>query len=510
MLLPFQHWRAIRSLLACAAVLLAGCERPAGSETESAASMANALPVAAVASQSPDTQHAREIYRNTPVLGELPRAEFDRTMQAITQWVAPKAGCMHCHVEGDMASDAKPAKQTARQMLQMVQHLNANWKPHLGSEGVTCQTCHQGATRPPRHWLTGDPAQQADAQYALMLHFSESLAADCSVCHAKPGAPGTAWGTAEPQVAQRERLHQMAKNGLRLVQNINAQHLALIDPRAQPAATRSVASAGAAVAGQVDCATCHQGSRKPPSDGAPRARDYAALTLVPTERSPGGDSASDLQSASATGQSRCNSVAEQAARLGSRIPLEVGLRPLLGNAVLALFAAPDSACAMLDLRVQPGDTVEAYVSHVGYTSVRYRRAATGSEASGWVRSDRLGPPVDRAAFAHSGNGAASASAASGAPAVAGLLAAADDCSGADTAADSAVSLRARRQVLGTGRLQFYSAPHEGCPLRGVFILPGEPVVALLQASRFTAVHYVNPRTGGQASGWVRSDRLGGG
>jgi len=127
-----------------------------------------------------------------------------------------------------------------------------------------------------------------------------------------------------------------------------------------------------------------------------------------------------------------------------------------------------------------------------------------------VRSDRLGPPVDRAAFAHSGNGAASASAASGAPAVAGLLAAADDCSGADTAADSAVSLRARRQVLGTGRLQFYSAPHEGCPLRGVFILPGEPVVALLQASRFTAVHYVNPRTGGQASGWVRSDRLGGG
>jgi hypothetical protein len=70
--------------------------------------------------------------------------------------------------------------------------------------------------------------------------------------------------------------------------------------------------------------------------------------------------------------------------------------------------------------------------------------------------------------------------------------------------------RARRQVLGKGRLQFYSAPNETCPLRGIFILPGEPVVALQQAARFTAVHYVNPRTGGQASGWVLSERLGGG
>jgi hypothetical protein len=36
------------------------------------------------------------------------------------------------------------------------------------------------------------------------------------------------------------------------------------------------------------------------------------------------------------------------------------------------------------------------------------------------------------------------------------------------------------------------------------------VVTLQQAARFTAVHYVNPRTGGQAQGWVLSERLGGG
>ena len=83
------------------------------------------------------------------------------------------------------------------------------------------------------------------------------------------------------------------------------------------------------------------------------------------------------------------------------------------------------------------------------------------------------------------------------------------CQAPETAAVAALPVRARRQVLGQGRLQFYSAPDAACPLRGIFILPGEPVVPLQQAARFTAVHYVNPRTGGQASGWVLSERLGG-
>lgn len=560
MFLSHLPWRALCGLLLAAAALT-GCERQVAEPTAVAAARgAEAKPAVAQPSEAQganaaarSTLTANAVYRNTPVLGELPRAEFDRTMQAITQWVAPQAGCAHCHVDGDFASDAKPAKQTARRMLQMVQHLNADWKPHVGGEGVTCYACHRGETRPAQRWQPGDAAlgadhpfqvylggiagrpradlsaaQQADSQYALMLHFTESLAADCSACHAKPVNAAAATQTADvskaPDAAARERLHRLAGTGLRLVQNLNTQHLnpaLAITTAALPvgAAKAPPGHATSTAISQVHCASCHQGSRKPPVDAAPRARDYAALTLVPTERSGALSSASAgglLQAGLSSGNDdRCARAATQAARLGERIPAESGLRMLRGSETaaaptpLALFAAPDSACALLDLRVQAGEVVEVYVSHAGYTSVRYRRSSTGSEVRGWIRSDQLGPAVTRTAVAQGGVSALAPSAAT-APVAAGLLAAAGDCRGSDAAPESAVALRARRQVLGSGRLQFYSAPDEGCPLRGVFILPGEPVVALLQASRFTAVHYVNPRTGGQASGWVRSDRLGGG
>ena len=561
MFLSHLPWRALCGLLLAAAALT-GCERQvADPEAAATAHGAEAKPAVAHAAVVPSaapavrpTLTANAVYRNTPVLGELPRAEFDRTMQAITQWVAPQAGCAHCHVDGDFASDAKPTKQTARRMLQMVQHLNADWKPHVGGEGITCYTCHRGEIRPAQRWQPGDAAlgadhpfqvylggiagrprlalsaaQQADSQFALMLHFTESLAADCSACHAKPVNAAAATQTVdiakESDAAARERLHRLAGNGLRLVQNLNTQHLnpaLAITTTALPvgAAKAQPGHATSTSISQVHCASCHQGSRKPPADGAPRARDYAALTLVPTERSGAFTSASAgglLQAGLPSGNDdRCARAATQAARLGERIPAESGLRTLRGSETaaaaatpLALFAAPDSACALLDLRMQAGEVVEVYVSHAGYTSVRYRRGSTGSEVRGWIRSDQLGPAVTRTAVAQGGVSAPAPSAAT-APAAAGLLAAAGDCRGSEAASESAVALRARRQVLGSGRLQFYSAPDESCPLRGVFILPGEPVVALLQASRFTAVHYVNPRTGGQASGWVRSDRLGGG
>lgn len=67
--------------------------------------------------------------------------------------------CQHCHVgEGDdlstfdFASDAKPAKATARRMLQMVRAINGEWLKDVGAPAhgpkVTCFTCHRGATKP--------------------------------------------------------------------------------------------------------------------------------------------------------------------------------------------------------------------------------------------------------------------------------------------------------------------------------------------------------------------------
>lgn len=64
-----------------------------------------------------------------------------------------------------------------------------------------------------------------------------------------------------------------------------------------------------------------------------------------------------------------------------------------------------------------------------------------------------------------------------------------------------------QKVLGTGRLQFYSAPSQKCVIDGVFILPGERVESYMTYGDFTSVMYINEKTGGDASGWVLTSRL---
>jgi hypothetical protein len=63
-------------------------------------------------------------------------------------------------------------------------------------------------------------------------------------------------------------------------------------------------------------------------------------------------------------------------------------------------------------------------------------------------------------------------------------------------------------VTGSGRLQFYSAPNAACAMDGVFVIPRDFLVAYAQTdSGWSSVMYVNPRTGADVSGWVRSERL---
>ena len=63
-------------------------------------------------------------------------------------------------------------------------------------------------------------------------------------------------------------------------------------------------------------------------------------------------------------------------------------------------------------------------------------------------------------------------------------------------------------VVGTGRLQFHSAPDGACPMKGVFIIPKDEVIAYAQTrDGWSSVMYLNPRTGNDVSGWVRSGRL---
>jgi hypothetical protein len=63
-------------------------------------------------------------------------------------------------------------------------------------------------------------------------------------------------------------------------------------------------------------------------------------------------------------------------------------------------------------------------------------------------------------------------------------------------------------VAGAGRLQFHSAPNPRCPTPGVFVIPGDRLIAYAVADNgWSSVTFSNPRTGNVASGWVRSERL---
>jgi hypothetical protein len=63
-------------------------------------------------------------------------------------------------------------------------------------------------------------------------------------------------------------------------------------------------------------------------------------------------------------------------------------------------------------------------------------------------------------------------------------------------------------VIGVGRLQFYSAPSFRCRMNGVFVVPRDELIAYGETNDgWSSVMYVNPRTGNNVSGWVRSERL---
>ena len=107
-----------------------------------------------------DTRKATEAYRNVTVLTDLNAGEFMRLQQAITNWVAPQQGCDFCHAGADFASDEKPTKAAARDMIKMVRHLNADWTEHVGGAGVTCWSCHRGQPVPAEIWFSRPPHPQ--------------------------------------------------------------------------------------------------------------------------------------------------------------------------------------------------------------------------------------------------------------------------------------------------------------------------------------------------------------
>jgi photosynthetic reaction center cytochrome c subunit len=317
-----------------AATLLTGCERPpvdtvqrgyrgTGMElvynprTELKVAMANQAPP--VTEPAGDAgPKARDLYKNVPLLGHLGVAEFTRLMAAMTEWVAPQEGCNYCHDPANMGEDTKYTKVVARRMIEMTQHINVDWKPHVASTGVTCFTCHRGKAVPLQVWfkappqdlksnfigdrygqnapmkmvglssLTYDPYSlyllgdqtigigattalptghvasilHTEQTYGLMMHMSDGLGVNCTYCHNTRNFK--TWEGSPPQ-------RTAAWHGIRMARDLNNAYLVPLTKSFPPNRLGPLGDVA-----KVNCATCHQGVYKP-MYGAQMAKAYPAL-----------------------------------------------------------------------------------------------------------------------------------------------------------------------------------------------------------------------------------------
>ncbi len=98
---------------------------------------------------------AEQVFKNIVVLKGTPA---DQLMPAM-QFVAASLGvnCEFCHVRGQMDSDEKGPKKTARAMMVMQAAINKdNFRGRLQ---ITCYSCHRGATHP----VNMPPVLESDA-----------------------------------------------------------------------------------------------------------------------------------------------------------------------------------------------------------------------------------------------------------------------------------------------------------------------------------------------------------
>jgi photosynthetic reaction center cytochrome c subunit len=223
----------------------------------------------------------------------------------MTTWIAPEQGCAYCHNPANFADDSKYTKVVARKMVEMTQHINTDWKNHVGQTGVTCFTCHRGNPVPKEIWFTADNApkganfigdtagqnkpaktvglsslpndpftpfllgkeeirvngntalptgnrqsiKQAEWTYGLMMHMSASLGVNCTYCHNTRNV--ATWEGGPPQ-------RVTAWHGIRMARDLNLSYL---EPLTEVFPAHRKGELGDVA--KLNCATCHQGAYKP-------------------------------------------------------------------------------------------------------------------------------------------------------------------------------------------------------------------------------------------------------
>lgn len=125
-------------------------------KTMTLALLALAVALGTSAFEPPKKEHKR----NLKVLPKnISHDELDKIMHEFNDALGVK--CSHCHAGGEVegkfklffASDEKPEKEEAREMLRMTQQLNRKYFHYRegGEEArpaVSCMTCHNGNVHP--------------------------------------------------------------------------------------------------------------------------------------------------------------------------------------------------------------------------------------------------------------------------------------------------------------------------------------------------------------------------
>jgi photosynthetic reaction center cytochrome c subunit len=94
--------------------------------------------------QTPAVKPAEEVYKNIVQLKGTPSDQLDPAMQFISASLG--VSCDFCHVQGKFEADDKGAKKTAREMMAMTAMINKT--SFGGRQQITCNSCHNGSTRP--------------------------------------------------------------------------------------------------------------------------------------------------------------------------------------------------------------------------------------------------------------------------------------------------------------------------------------------------------------------------
>src|SRR5690349_3143513 len=105
--------------------------------------------VRATKAQPPQEKTVEQVAKNIKVLTGMPDSQLIPVMNFFSASMGRR--CNYCHVNNqgqwDYASDAKPEKAAAREMIKLVMDINKTTE-RLKLDPVSCYTCHRGRTSP--------------------------------------------------------------------------------------------------------------------------------------------------------------------------------------------------------------------------------------------------------------------------------------------------------------------------------------------------------------------------